>query len=64
MNDPRHARLRRLFDEAMDLPALDRPAFVDAKCRGDATMLRRLRGMLAAAVETDFLASPTANSSR
>ena len=59
MNDPRHDRLRRLFDEAMDLPALDRPAFVDAKCRGDATMLRRLRGMLAAAVETDFLASPT-----
>ena len=29
MPDPRHERLRRLFDRALELPALERKAFLD-----------------------------------
>ena len=57
MND--HLRLRRLFDQALELSPGQRPAFLAEACGGDDTLRQRLLTMLAAAEDEHFLAEPT-----
>src|SRR5262245_35740944 len=45
MIDP---KIHRIFDEAVDLPAPERPAFLDEACRGDAGLRREIERLLAA----------------
>ncbi|MFO1052564.1 MAG: serine/threonine-protein kinase [Planctomycetota bacterium] len=49
MSDLDRERLRRLFDQALELPARAREAFLDSKCHGDGELKQRLHAMLAAA---------------
>jgi eukaryotic-like serine/threonine-protein kinase len=44
----RFARLRALFDQAVDLDPADRPAFLDRACAGDATLRQEVEDLLAA----------------
>jgi serine/threonine protein kinase/tetratricopeptide (TPR) repeat protein len=59
MTGPKHERLRRLFEAALGLPAAERSAFLAAGCGEDQALHRQLVGMLAAADDEHFLASPT-----
>ena len=59
MPDPRHERLRRLFDRALELPALERKAFLDRECADDAALKQRIVAMLAASQDERFLSAPT-----
>jgi serine/threonine protein kinase/tetratricopeptide (TPR) repeat protein len=59
MPDPEPARLRQLFDRALDLGASARSRFLDEECAGDAELKQRLSTMLAAAEDERFLSSPT-----
>ena len=58
MPDPRHERLRRLFDRALELPALERKAFLDRECADDAALKQRIVAMLAASQDERFLSAP------
>ncbi|MBK8096837.1 MAG: tetratricopeptide repeat protein [Planctomycetes bacterium] len=60
MTAPSHTRLRQLFDQAFELPAAARDAFLSSACAGDDSLQRRLEAMLAAADDQRFLAEPTA----
>ena len=59
MTDPHHARLRQLFDQALELPPAVRSTFLDKKCAADPELRRRLEAMLAAAEGSDFLSAAT-----
>src|SRR5436190_11887802 len=59
MSDSQHERLRRLFDEALDLSSASRALFLDRECGRDVALKQRLARMLAAAEGGDFLSSPT-----
>ncbi len=59
MLDPRQERLRRLFDQALDLSPPERTAFLGRECVGDADLQQRLLAMLATAAGDGFLATPT-----
>jgi len=48
-------RIEALFDEALDLPAPEREAWIVKACAGDATLLATLRELLAAHERTDGL---------
>ncbi|MBK8098182.1 MAG: serine/threonine protein kinase [Planctomycetes bacterium] len=49
MSDSRLERLRRLFDQVVDLPPAARPVFLDHKCGADDDLKQRLLAMLQAA---------------
>ncbi|MDZ7670309.1 MAG: serine/threonine-protein kinase [Gammaproteobacteria bacterium] len=53
LTDAQWARLERLFDEALDLPADEREAFVLARCRDDAQVAERLQSMLRSSERAD-----------
>jgi serine/threonine protein kinase/tetratricopeptide (TPR) repeat protein len=55
-----HLNLRRLFGEALDLPAAERAAFLAGACGDDRALAQRLQAMLAAADDERFLADPAA----
>ncbi|MBK8099664.1 MAG: serine/threonine protein kinase [Planctomycetes bacterium] len=59
MLDPRHDLLRRLFDQASELPTADQAAFVARACAGDDALGHQLTALLAAAADQRFLATPT-----
>jgi serine/threonine protein kinase len=59
MTDANHEHLRRLFDQAIELPPPARTAFLDTKCRKDPELKQRLLVMLAVAEGDEFLTSPT-----
>jgi WD40 repeat protein len=67
MGEGRLARVRELFEQAADLPAADRGAFLGAACAGDGALraevealLARDGGLPADGAEADFLKSPVA----
>src|SRR5580658_11289474 len=43
-----HARVRKLFDEALQKPEAERPAFLQAACNGDAEVLQAVIRLLEA----------------
>src|SRR5580698_475200 len=45
----RFARLRRIFEEALERRASERHAFLESACAGDGRLLEEVQGMLAAA---------------
>jgi eukaryotic-like serine/threonine-protein kinase len=47
--DDRWLRADRIFDEALDLPAAERPAFLDGACGGDADLRALVERLLAGA---------------
>src|SRR5882672_3075036 len=47
MNDP-NLREEAIFDGALQLPAGQRVGYIEAACAGDATLLKRIRALLAA----------------
>ena len=57
--DPDHELLRRLFDEAVELPVAARAAFVDAQCAAHPRLCVELRTLIAAAEDEQFLRFPT-----
>jgi serine/threonine protein kinase len=63
MTDPKHERLRSLFDRALDLPPAERAAFLARECGGDSTLKLRVEALLTAADDDRFLASPTSGRS-
>src|SRR5690348_5574148 len=48
-------RVREVFESALELPILERKAFVAAACGHNAAMIRELELMLAAEEQTDIL---------
>ncbi len=56
-----HQELRRLFDLAIAAPAQERQALLDQECGGDAGLKRRIKAMVAAAEDDDFLGTPTSD---
>src|SRR5262245_30576452 len=65
MAEGRLARVRELFDQATDLPAADRGAFLEAACAGDSALRAQVEALLARdsglpldGAEADFLKSP------
>jgi WD40 repeat protein/predicted Ser/Thr protein kinase len=65
MAEGRLARVRELFDQAADLPAADRSAFLEAACAGDGALRAEIEALLARdsglpveGAEADFLKSP------
>ena len=48
-------RARALFDEAIELPAAERPDFLKARCEGDERLLAEVEGLLAATDEDPSL---------
>ncbi len=59
MAEPVHNDLRRIFEGAMDLPALQRANYLSRACGSDGELRRRLEAMIAAAENSQFLATPT-----
>ncbi len=55
-----HTDLRRIFDLALAAAPASRPAILEAQCRGDQALKRRVEAMLAAAEDQRFLSMPTA----
>ncbi len=51
--------LRTLFESAMDLPAEERDAFVEQACKQQPKLCTRLKAMVAAADDEQFLSDPT-----
>jgi WD40 repeat protein len=47
MTEERGAKVRALFDEAVELPTADRCAFLDAACLGDLDLRAEVEGLLA-----------------
>jgi serine/threonine protein kinase len=62
MIDPKRWReVDQLFAEALEVPAAERPAFLDAACAGDPALRRDVERLLAAdQMGTGFLAGPPA----
>jgi predicted Ser/Thr protein kinase len=63
MAEGRLARVRELFDQAADLPAADRSAFLEAACAGDMALRVEVEALLAHDqfvddAQADFLQSP------
>lgn len=59
MEIERWREVDRLFEEALDRPLEERPAFLDAECAGDAALRREVEQLLAADAEgAGFLESP------
>jgi WD40 repeat protein len=65
MTEERRARVRALFDVAAELPAGQRPTFLDAACAGDPDLRAEVEALLAfdagplgGATKLDFLQSP------
>ena len=65
MAEGRLARVRELFEQAVDLPAADRSAFLEAACAGDGVLRAEVEAVLASdsglpadGAEADFLKSP------
>ncbi|HEV7670140.1 MAG TPA: serine/threonine-protein kinase [Thermoanaerobaculia bacterium] len=57
--EPAWNQVDRLFAEALDRPTVERPAFLDAACAGDAALRAEVEQLLAADVEgCGFLESP------
>ena len=54
MHDPADTHLRHLYERALELPPSARRAFLDSKCRNDATLLQRVHAMLAESGDTQF----------
>ena len=55
------ARVRKLYEQALDLPPDDRPIFLQRECRGEAEVRQRVEALLEAHEEVGgFLAEPTA----
>ncbi|MBN8598927.1 MAG: serine/threonine protein kinase [Planctomycetes bacterium] len=60
MSNLDHAKLRELFDRAMQLAPSERQAFLDSACRDDAALRERAGELVKAAeAEGTFLSSPT-----
>jgi serine/threonine protein kinase/tetratricopeptide (TPR) repeat protein len=59
MPDPRHVRLRRIFDEALELPKAKREGFLARECGDDAALKAQVEALLAAAEDERFLSAPT-----
>jgi WD40 repeat protein len=67
MTEDRRARLRLLFDQAVELPPEERAAFLESACGGDAGLRAEVAGLLAydaaagaGGADGDFLRSPLA----
>jgi hypothetical protein len=52
MNPERWRRIEALFDQALELPEQDRPAFLDENCAGDPELLRELVALVGASART------------
>ncbi|MDX2119349.1 MAG: serine/threonine-protein kinase [Planctomycetota bacterium] len=61
MSEFDHGELRRIFDLAAAAKPQDRDALIDLECRGNAGLAQRVRELLAAAEDDEFLATPTAD---
>src|SRR5687768_14948086 len=62
-NDPANLSpsAKDLFADAIDLPPADLPAFLDARCAGDAQLRREVESLLAAVGRAgQFMSVPTA----
>ncbi|HEX6899991.1 MAG TPA: protein kinase [Thermoanaerobaculia bacterium] len=53
MDPERWHEVDRLFEEALDRPPAERPAFLDAACAGDTALRRQVERLLAADEEVD-----------
>jgi hypothetical protein len=58
MSEPRHSRLREVFDAALELPVGERPAFVARECDADGELAAQVLRLLAASDDEEFLAVP------
>src|SRR5437660_6960871 len=47
------SRIKIIFNQAADLPALDRPAFLDRVCKDDLELRREIESLLAADAPED-----------
>jgi len=61
VSDVDHGELRRVFDLAAAAKPQDRDALIELECRGNAALSHRVRELLAAAEDDEFLATPTAD---
>tara|TARA_R110002096_G_scaffold24948_15_gene78541 strand:+ start:553 stop:1671 length:1119 start_codon:yes stop_codon:yes gene_type:complete len=61
MSEAAHNRIRRLFDQASQLPAELGQKFLIRECGADANLLQRLRAIIAAAADKRFLATTDSN---
>ncbi len=61
MNKSNWQKAKDLFDAAMKLEAVDRPAFLDRECAGDDELSEQVKGLLAA-YDSEFLESPVVTS--
>ena len=60
MSDARWSRLRRIFDEVVELDPTERVAALERLCDGDASLADEVRDLLAASEEEDrFLVPPS-----
>ena len=60
MNEPRNAKIHELFDQAVELPPVQRGPFVDEACRQDPELRVAVQSLLAAHDRAaQFLADPT-----
>src|SRR5262245_53742323 len=56
---PSWQRVTELFEQAVDLPAKDRPDFLRSACAGDRDLLHEVESLLAEhEADADFLESP------
>ena len=60
MTDPRHQRVRQLFDAAAGLPRGARGDFLAQECGTDHALRERVEALLAAGEQEGFLGAPTA----
>jgi len=60
MSEPSHARVKEIFNRAMELAREERTPFLDATCGDDPVLRERVRRLLDSVEDSgDFLASPT-----
>ncbi|MAW61913.1 MAG: hypothetical protein CMJ94_13935 [Planctomycetes bacterium] len=58
MAEPDFARIQRIFEEAVELPAAERAAFLDRACADDPELRARVEELLAADAELDEFLEP------
>lgn len=58
MTPEKFRRLDEIYQHAIELPASERPAYLDQACAGDAELRAEAEGLLAQDAETDFLDEP------
>ncbi len=64
MSPEQHQRVRKVFDEAVEKPLVERPAFLDSACAGDAELRQAVERLLEAHRNSDDFLSEGKTSER